>query len=119
MWSATDITIILDDSLTDDPFVTADILTPLGRVRVMAEVTIEGRVMVAAGLHAHGVTLGRGGLGAHRIRWLMQAIMEALDCDACIIEGAARTSVAAPGRRPDRLRFTRAPASPPPPGRLH
>lgn len=107
MWTAADIEIILDDDLTDDPVVTAHILTPAGELLLMAEVERDDRGLLLRGLHMHGVTLGPNELGWPRLRQLADAVMEGMDVDAIVIEGAVRTSGARRGHVPRTLRFTR------------
>lgn len=86
MWTGADSRLRLDDSLTDGDIATAEITTPVGVLMMLAEVRFEDRCL----------------------RWLAQAVMEVLDCDEIIVEGAVRTTGAGPGRRPGRLRFARA-----------
>jgi hypothetical protein len=107
VWTAADIEIILDDDLTDDPVVTARILTPAGELLVMAKVEVLGRELVLRGLHMLGVTLVPNELGWPRLRQLADAVMEGMDVDAIVIEGAVRTSGARRGHVPRTLRFTR------------
>lgn len=107
MWKAEDIGIVIDDDLTDDPVVTADIDTPAGRLKLMAAVTIEGRTLVLVGLHMHGVDIGPREFGVGNLRKLADAAMETVGCDEIIVEGAPRTSGANPGRTAKRLRFER------------
>jgi hypothetical protein len=75
MWTAADIDIILDDALTDDPVVTARILTPAGELQVMAEVSVDDGELLLRGLHMHGVSLGRNSLGWSRLRQLARAVI--------------------------------------------
>jgi hypothetical protein len=112
MWTAADIDIVLDDELTDDPVITARILTPAGELLVMAEVSLDDGELVLRGLHMHGVSLGLNSLGWSRLRQLARAVIERMDVDAIVIEGAVRTSGARRGFIPRRIRFARAlPAS--------
>jgi len=112
MWSASDITILLHDEMTDDPVVTAEIVTPDGVIWVMAEVQIASRAMTLTNLHTHGDDVGGGEFGARNLMRLIQAVMEAIDVDETVVVGAVRTSGANPGRRPRPLRFTRKVAAP-------
>ncbi|HUI19348.1 MAG TPA: hypothetical protein VL244_16900 [Alphaproteobacteria bacterium] len=107
MWKAADVGIVVDDDLSDDPVVTANITTPAGRLSVMAAVSFEGRTLVLAGLHMHGDDIGLGEFGMANLRRLADAVMEVLECDEIVVEGATRTSGANPGRFPKRLRFKR------------
>lgn len=106
MWTVSDIRIVVDDDLSDDPIVTAEISTPAGRLKLMADVDIVGRRLRLKGLHMHGDGFGPSEFGAGNLRRLTEAVMERLDCDEIIVEGAARTSGANPGRAP-ALHFRR------------
>jgi hypothetical protein len=110
-WAARDVEIIFDDGGTDDPVVTASIVTPSGVFEVMAEPKIvsspAGKCLELDRFHIHGRTHGPNMLGATRLRWLAVAVMEAMEVDEVLIRGATRTSGAAKGRRPGDLRFKR------------
>jgi len=107
VWTSADIEIVLDDELTDGAIATVRILTPLGELLVMAEAEQNGRELVLRRLHIQAETLGPNDLGPARLRRLVQGVMERMDFDAIIVEGAARTSGARWGRIPRTLRFTR------------
>ena len=107
MWTSADIEIVLDDELTDGAIATVRIVTPLGELLVMAEAEQNERELVLRGLHIQGDTLGPNDLGPARVRQLVRGVMERMDFDAIIIEGATRTSGARRGRVPRPLRFTR------------
>lgn len=108
MWTGADIRLRLDDSLTDGDIATAEITTPVGVLMMLAEVRFEERCLRLVGVHTFGADIGPNQFGPTRLRWLAQAVMEVLDCDEIIVEGAVRTTGAGPGRRPGRLRFARA-----------
>ena len=112
MWTADDIVIILRHDLTDDPVVTAEIKTPDGTIWVMADLSITGDVMTLRQVHIHGHDVGSRGYGARRLLWLVQAVMEAIDVNLTIVEGASRTTGANPGRRPGPIRFQRKTVAP-------
>jgi hypothetical protein len=107
MWSAADIVIVLSADDTDDPVVTAEIKTPAGTLRLMAEPEWPGRVLILHGCHMHGEDVGPNAFGWRELRWLAAAAMEVLDVDEIRVEGEVRTSGANPGRRPRPLRFAR------------
>jgi hypothetical protein len=107
MWTADDIQIELEDELTDGQVITARIITPAGALLVMAEVEQRGRELLLDRLHMHGETLRPNELGPHRLRQLAHALIEWMDLDAVIIQGATRTSGAHRGSLPRPLRFTR------------
>jgi hypothetical protein len=99
-----------DDSI-DDPVMTLRVITSDGVLLVMADVTQNGTTLIASGLHMHGEGLGPNTVGAGNLRILAQLILQEMDYDQLVIEGAVRTTGARPGHRPGRLRFTRKPAS--------
>jgi hypothetical protein len=107
VWTSADIEIVLDDELTDGAIATVRILMPLGELLVMAEAEQKERELVLRRLHIQGETLGPNDLGPARLRQLVRAVMERMDFDAIIIEGATRTSGARRGRVPRTLRFAR------------
>jgi hypothetical protein len=106
-WAAAAVEIILDDDMTDDPVATAEIVTPVGRLMLMAEVSFDDRVLVLAGLHMHGEDVGPNRFGAVNLRRLADAVMERLDCDEIVVAGAIRRTGANPGRLPREIRFKR------------
>ncbi len=106
MWRPDDILIIVDDALTDDPVLTAEIGTPMGRLKVMAEVSMGYRVMTLHGLHLHGLGIAPNRFGPAALRKLADAVMEEFECDEIVVEGAVRTSGANPGNAPG-FRFIR------------
>jgi hypothetical protein len=73
----------------------------------MAEPDQDGRVLLLRGLHMHAESAGANVVGAANLRVLADMIMERMDYDELIVEGAIRTSGANPGHRPRQLRFTR------------
>src|SRR6266702_4799215 len=105
-WHAADIAIFLDGAQTDDPIVTAVIMTPVGELEVMAMVVSDRTTLTLSALHIQrsGDFVRPFGLG--NLRRLADAVMEELDCDGIRIEGAARTTGSGPGRR-QILRFKR------------
>jgi hypothetical protein len=107
MWTADDIEIELEDELTDGPVVTARITTPLGALLVMAEVELQGRELRLDRLHMHGETLRPNQFGPHRLRQIANALIEWMDLDGIVVEGATRTSGARRGNFPRPLRFAR------------
>jgi hypothetical protein len=107
VWTSADIEIVLYDDLTDGTIATVRLLTPLGELLVMAEVELYRRELVLRRLHIQGETLGRNDLGPGHLRQLVRGVMERMEFDAIIIEGAARTSGSRRDRVPRILRFTR------------
>lgn len=107
MWTAADIRIVVTDDLSEDNALTVRLSTPAGTLAMLAEVRFVDRRMVLSGVHTHGEDMGPRQFGMVRLRWLAQAVMEAVDCDEIVLEGAVRTTGAGPGRRPGILRFRR------------
>jgi len=107
MWTKDDIVITVKDDLSEDNVITAMIDTPDGKVWVMGEVTFEGSRLEIRGLHIHGDDVGANEYGVKRLRWLANAIMELVDCDEIIVEGATRASGAAKGNLSRPVRFPR------------
>jgi len=107
VWAAANIEIVLDEDLTDDPVLTAEIATPAGRLKAMADVSLDNRTLHLIGLHLHGDDFGPNEFGSANLRRLADAVMEKLNCHAIIVEGATRTSGANPGAAPKRLCFRR------------
>lgn len=89
----------------DEHVAVVAITTPWGEIKVCAEIRIAERIMTISGLHVQSDS-GANAFGPARLRRIANAIMNRMDLDAVIIEGAARTTGANPGRTP-RLRFTR------------
>lgn len=107
MWTTDDIQIEMEDGLTDGNVFTARIITPAGVLLVMAEVEPRRRKLLLDGLPVQGETIRPNELGPHRLRQLSDVLMELVDFDVLVIQGATRTSGAHRGRLPGPLRFTR------------
>ena len=105
LWRPGDITFDIIAEDTDHPVATVSFITPVGELRIMAELEEQGRTLRLLGLHIQGATANAIGTG--NLRVLADAVMEKLDYDAVEVEGAVRTTGASPGRRPRCLRFTR------------
>jgi hypothetical protein len=107
VWTAADITIVLDDSLSAGSVVTATIRTPEGDLQIIADVERFDRELVLAGLHIQSENLRPNQLGWARLRQLAQAVAETADVDTIVVKGATRTTGAVRGRIPGPIRFTR------------
>jgi hypothetical protein len=92
----------------DSDVVLARVESQVGTLLVLAQVEFAGRILILRELHVEGEDVEVNQLKASGIRHIVRDVMEILDVDELIIEGAIRTSGAGPGRRPRRLRFTRA-----------
>jgi hypothetical protein len=97
--------IITDES--EGAIATARITTSVGTIMAMAEVMLEERRLALRGLHVHGEDVGVNELGVSGLRRIVVQVMEDLDVDEIVIEGAVRVTGAGPGRTPRRLRFAR------------
>ena len=75
-------------------------------LEIVAELEMDGKIMVARGVHIQGP--GKNRLGWPKLRGLAEDLMEKLELDELRIEGATRTSGAGPGRKPRPRVFRRA-----------
>lgn len=110
MWDVASITFEIVADMTDDPVVMLLVDTPAGRLSFVAEPVMEkastGReTLVLRGTHVQG--LSRNEVGTANLRVMAQAVMEGMDCDELVVEGAVRTTGAGPGRQPRPMRFPR------------
>jgi hypothetical protein len=100
-------------ALTDHPVVTIVVTTPAGPLSFMAQLSMRGETMVLDGLHVQDSRANAIGIG--NLMVLAQAVMEGMDLDGIVVNGAPRSTGANPGRTPRNLRFTRR-VRPAPPG---
>lgn len=105
LWAASDLDFDIVYDETDHPVATVVVTTPVGMLKFMAEVELDGRRLIATGVHAQGP--GPHALGIQNLRLLAECVMERMDLDVLEIEGAVRTTGACPGRRPGVIRFAR------------
>ena len=83
---------------------TVRIAVPGGSLLSWVKFAQEGRTLLVTGVHL--AVQGPGGLLTRtRMQAVARRVMEEMDYDAIIVEGAARTTGARPGHRPRRLRF--------------
>jgi hypothetical protein len=115
MWQQHEIGFELFAELSGDKVVTAQITTPDGVILMMAELEQEhnGRRLKLMRFHAQGLGVGSNSVGHANLRVLVRKVMEEMDYDELVVEGAPRTSGANPGRTPRVLRFTRGPVPAP------
>jgi len=85
--------------------VLCDFETDRGAVSICARAHLARRRMVLERTHIDGPGANRIGLPG--LRALARIAMEELDVDEIVVEGARRTTGAAPGRVPTPLRFRR------------
>ncbi|MEO8716329.1 MAG: hypothetical protein ABI369_15090 [Acetobacteraceae bacterium] len=114
MWSTADISFEMVDDMTSDPVVTVTVSTPGGTLRFMAEPEVQGSTLVLRRAHAQGARANA--VGAGNLLVVAQALMERMDFDGLVVEGAIRTTGANPGRRPRIHRFARRVRPSPAPG---
>jgi hypothetical protein len=108
IWRKDEIAFTFLDDLVAHPLVAIAIETPAGELRVMAVVEETARIMTLRGLHMHGEQVGtKNGVGPANLKLLARIVMEGLDLDGLVVEGARRTTGAGPGRIPRRIRFAR------------
>ena len=105
MWNPDDLSIDLDDDVTDHPILTLIVITPVGDLRIMVEPAWLDQTLVLRGLDIQGVSANV--VGWAKLRVLADVIMKEIRVDEIIVEGAVRTTGATPGRTPQPIRFTR------------
>jgi hypothetical protein len=104
-WTAEDISFDIVHDMTDHPVVTVRMLTPIGPLRFMAEPVMQGTTMLLKGLHVQD--LSPNAVGIANLTLIARAVMERMDPNGLVIEGAVRSTGANPGHRPRGIRFTR------------
>src|SRR3954467_1673633 len=103
MWRIAQIGFEIEES--DPPCMQVAFVTPIGRVQLLGNVTIEGRILTISDAHIGGLSankLGRAGLNA-----LGRKLLEEADVDQIIVQGSARTSGRWNGHIPRPVRFRR------------
>jgi hypothetical protein len=91
--------------MTDHPVVTVRVLTPIGSLRFMAEPVMQGATMLLKGLPMQDLT--PNAVDMANLMVIARVVMERMDLDGLVIEGAIRSTGAKPGHRPRGIRFTR------------
>lgn len=110
MWSTRDIAFEIIDDMTSHPVVTVLVATPDGTLTFMAEPEQQGTTLILHAAHAQDGWANAVGHGNLMVP--AQAVMERMELDGPVVEGALRTTGANPGRRPCPIRFTRRVRSP-------
>ena len=105
LWDVADIAFEIVDDMSDDPVVTLRIATPAGPLTFMAEPAMQGTTLRLT--RAHVQDAAPNTVGAGNLLVIARAVMEGMDLDGLVVEGALRTTGANPGHRPRALRFTR------------
>lgn len=90
-WKPEEISFDFRYELTSGQVVTVRIQTPAGPVFAMAEVEERGRTLVLNGFHMHS-DAGRSAVGRENLHMLAQHVMEVMEYDELVVQGAARTS---------------------------
>jgi hypothetical protein len=101
MWVEADVTVEIDEA--DEDVLLVVISTPVGKLRIIGNITRIGRVLHVRKAHADGLhpgALGRAGLNA-----IGRKLLEEADVDEIIIEGGTRTTGKNAGRSPKPFRF--------------
>ena len=116
MWAPGDIKFDdIDYDATDHPVVTIRMATPVGLIELMAEIAGDRQSLRLQRLHVQSV-VEPNEIGHANWRLVATMVMEVMDYDEIIVEGAVRTTGASPGRRPRQIRFTRRVRATPGPG---
>jgi hypothetical protein len=103
MWSSKQISVEIEE--VDHPVMEVVIGTPVGTMRLMANVSITNRILRLDLVHVEGLKAGaleRTGLNA-----IGRKLMELADVDQVIVQGSARTTGKNRGRTPRPIRFPR------------
>jgi hypothetical protein len=119
MWSVDDISFELLYDMTDDPVVTLLFRTPVGQLMFTGEPVEMDGVLISRGTHVQDASvnaIGAANLMVIAQALIAQALMDRMDYNELIIEGAIRATGANPGRRPRPIRFTRHVRPAPAPG---
>ena len=106
MWRRNEIEFIILENLTEGPVLTVEIVTPAGSLYAMAEPIEQGRTLILKSFHIQAVS-GARLFGPGNLRFLAELLMEMMDYDDLVVEGAVRTSGARKGHRPRPRRFAR------------
>lgn len=93
------------DTESSGDIITIRLATPAGIIDLMGLVELDGRVMRASGVHLQNESGDRPGVA--NIYAMARFVLERLDLDEAIVEGALRTTGANPGHRPGQFRFRR------------
>jgi hypothetical protein len=104
-WTTEEISFDIVYDLTGHPVVTTLVLTPVGPPRFMAEPVMQGATTLLKGLHVQA--LSRNAVGMANLTLIARVVMERMDLDGLVVDGAVRSTGANPGHRPRGIRFTR------------
>lgn len=95
----------VSDADSEGDIITISLRTPLGIIQIMAEVEIEGRLLIMHGANIQGLEPNVAGVS--NMRALGRYVLEKVDCDEARIESTSRTTGANPGRRTGIVRLRR------------
>jgi hypothetical protein len=115
-WKVEDISVVLVDEVPEGDVVTMEVSVGDVSMQIMAEVTENGRRLIATDVHVTSASVNPNEVGIANLRQVAQAIMEIGDYDEIIAEGAIRTTGAHPGHRPRQIRIARNRGLAPEPG---
>ncbi len=85
------------------PVVLLVVTTPLGEMRLVADIRVVNHVLYADGVHVGG--LSPGPLGRAGLNTIGRKMLEIAGVDQIVIQGRARTTGANKGRIPQPIRF--------------
>jgi hypothetical protein len=105
VWDSAELSFEMADDLTFDPVLTIVVQTPDGRLRFMEVPEMFGATLVLRRVHMQDARANA--IGAANLKVLARTVMERMELDGLVVEGAVRTTGANPGRRPRVLRFSR------------
>lgn len=105
MWVPDDLSFEIIDDMSEDPVVTIIVTTPDGIMKFMAEPEQVGTTLIMHATHIQG--LWSNAVGAGNLIVLARTLMERMEFDEIVVEGAIRTTGANPDNRPRVFRFTR------------
>jgi hypothetical protein len=106
-WQRSEISFRLVDEVTAQSVATIAVDVSGGVISIMGEPRAEGRTLVVSGVHVSAQGIVPNDVGLRNSRLIAQIVMETMDYDRMIVEGAVRSTGANPGHRPRPLRFTR------------
>jgi hypothetical protein len=103
MWTSDQIIVEIEEA--EHPEIVVSVMTPIGVLRLMANVSIIDRVLSMDRAHVEGLkpgALGRTGLNA-----IGRKLLELADVDEIVIQGSDRTTGRNTGTIPRPIRFPR------------
>ena len=106
MFTKDEVTVTLDEEMSQGNVITLVLETPDGPIELMGYVTdLNQKELRVQQVHIQGA--GAPPVTSVKLQVMAEAVMEALHVDTVQIQGAARSSGANPGRTPRPFRFFR------------